>query len=399
MRFPTAATCLLIPVLMDTTAGLFYFCCTLLLKTEFGLEDQTVGLIIGTGAIGYIFSTLYCSRISDRLGANWCLRLGTAVVFANNLYIYFADQLWEFIVGILWAGLGHAFFWPGFQAWMSQNVNRNETALRVGLYSIGWSFGLWSVAPFVGGLALEISNRLPFLIAAGISLFFFLVFYFLRPTLSEHETHDIQFDEEQVPIHVRRKFLFSSRVANFMATTLVIGLRVYFPLLAVEWAMTESKIGYLLAVGGLTQSVTFIALVFSQRWHYHFGFLLLAQIIGLLGLLILAIGGTYWLGENPENSQIYLIAIPTLVAGAMMNAITFYSSAFYSLFGEAEKGKNASLNEAIIGTANIVPLYGGALAIYGFGLMAPYWSGALLVGGAVLYQWFAIRPGLKEPEG
>ncbi|MCB9784543.1 MAG: MFS transporter [Candidatus Omnitrophica bacterium] len=399
MRFPTGPTCLLIPVLMDTTAGLFYFCCTLLLKTEFGLDDQTVGFIIGTGAIGYTLSTLYCSRISDRLGPEWCIRLGTAIVCANNVFLLFANNVWVFVIGILWAGLGHAFFWPGFQAWISRNVNRNETALRIGLYSVGWSFGLCAVAPFVGGISLEIANRLPYLIAAIIAGGVFLIFQFLKPTLAEHETHDIQFDEGQVSVPIRRQFLFSSRLANFMATLLIIGLRVYFPLLAVEWAMSESTIGFILSVGGVTQSLTFLILVFTQRWHYRFGFLLLAQFIGLLGVLALAAGGSYWLGDHPTDYQKYLVAVPALLAAGIMNGITFYSSAFYGLFGEAEKGKNAALNEAIIGLANIVPLYGGSLAILAFGLMAPYWSGAFLVGGAIVYQWFGVRPGLVKGQG
>ena len=384
---------------MDTTAGIFYFCCTILLKTEFGLDDQTVGLIIGTGAIAYILSTLYCSRISDRLGAEWCLRLGAAIICANNLFIYFAESLWLFVLGILWTGLGHAFFWPGFQAWMSRNVDRRETAYRIGLYSIGWSFGLWSVASIVGGYALEIDSRLPYLIAAAIAGATFLVFYLMKPTLPEHETHDVQFEEEQVPMAIRRGFLFSARMANFLATMTVIGLRVYLPLLAVEWALSESTIGKLLGVGGLTQSLTFIALLFTQRWHYRFGFLLCAQVLGLAGLLILALGGTALLGENPDERSIYWVVVPALIAGGMMNAMTFFSSAFYSLFGEAAKGKNASLNEAIIGMANIVPLYGGAIAIYAFGLMAPYWAGAGLIGLGIFYQWFVVRPGLVRSEG
>jgi len=381
---------------MDISAGIFYFCCTLLLKTQYGLDDQTVGFIIGSGSITYILCTLYCSRVADRLGPEICIRLGCILIVANNLFFYYSNSLRLFVVGILWAGLGHAFFWPGFQAWIGRNVNRNETALRIGLYSVGWSFGLFAIAPAVGGFALEISDRLPYLIAAGISFLVFLIFQFLNPWLAEHESHDIQFDEDQVPLKARRQFLFSARLANLMSTMTIIGLRVYFPLLAVEWSMTESTIGMILSVGGVTQSLSFLVLVFNQRWHYQFKFLMFGQLLGLIGILSLALGGTYWMSEDPPFFKELIVAVPALFLAGVMGGISFYSAAFYALFGEAEKGKNASINEAIIGVANIVPLYGGAAAIAVFGLMAPYWGAGLLFCGFLGYQWTVVRPGLDE---
>ncbi|MCA9438950.1 MAG: MFS transporter, partial [Candidatus Omnitrophica bacterium] len=346
--------------------------------------------------IGYILCTLYCSRVADRLGPEFCIRLGAAVICLNNLCFYFSDNLWFFLAGISWGMLGHAFFWPGFQAWIGRNVNRTETALRIGVYSVGWSFGLCAVAPYLGGIALEIDERLPFLIAAAIAGVTLLLFQILKPTLAEHETHTIRFEEEEIPLPLRRRYLYSARAANLMATMSIIGLRIFFPLLAVEWALSESTIGSILSVGGVTQSVTFLALIFTQRWHYRFRFLMFGQLIGWAGILSLAVVGTYWMGENPTDLQKILVAVPALLSVGLMGGISFYSSAFYSLFGESEKGKNVAFNEAIIGVANVLPLYGGAAAILYFGLMAPYWGGVLIVGLSILYQWFFIRPGLKK---
>lgn len=239
---------------MDVCAGLFYIASGLLLKTEFGLSDQTIGLIIGTNAIGYLLGTLFCSRVADRLGAENCVRYGSLVICLNNIGFYFSESFTPFLIMILWGGLGHAFFWPGFQAWIGRNVNRRETAHRIGLFSIGWSLGLLAFGPVIGGWALEIDNRLPFLISVFISGSLFLMFHFLKPSLKEHETHDIQIDVAQVPLPIRRRFLFSARLANLMAVMSLVGLRIFFPLLALDWGMSESAIGLVLAVAGVSQS-------------------------------------------------------------------------------------------------------------------------------------------------
>lgn len=380
---------------MDVCAGLFYIASGLLLKTEFGLSDQTIGLIIGTNAIGYLLGTLFCSRVADRLGAENCVRYGSLVICLNNIGFYFSESFTPFLIMILWGGLGHAFFWPGFQAWIGRNVNRRETAHRIGLFSIGWSLGLLAFGPVIGGWALEIDNRLPFLISVFISGSLFLVFHFLKPSLKEHETHDIQIDVAQVPLPIRRRFLFSARLANLMAVMSLVGLRIFFPLLALDWGMSESAIGLVLAVAGVSQSAAFLVLLFTARWHYHFKFLMFGQVIGLLGLLCISIAGTFWLTDNPTLFEIVLVTLPALAAAGVMAGVSFFSSAFYGLFGEIEKGKNAAFNEAIIGFANVLPLYGGAAAIAAFGVMAPYWLGAVTVAAFFGYQWIAVRPTLS----
>ena len=395
MRLPAAPTCFLIPLLMDTAAGLSFMATPLTLKGTFGLSDDRVGLVMGTCTLLYVVFSLLGGRSADRWGPKKAMAFGLLIVGLNSLAYVFAKDLWFFIACAVTMATGHAFFWPSFQAWIGRDVDRRETARRVGIFSVGWSFGLSAIGPVVGGWALEIDIRLPFALAAGIAFSILAFFSIAKPQLRRHGIDPALDADGYLPAVTRRKFLTIARLANLVAVVAMVTMRTYFPLVCLDWHLSESTIGMVVAVLGFSQSGTFLVLSLTHRWHYRYFYLLIGQVLGMIGLLIFGVSGAFLLlGADGSHATLgVVLAIPALLTAGILSGISFFSSSFYSLYGEAAKGKNTGIHESIIGTANVIAQYGGAAAVNRINQMAPYWMTGLLIAGSIAAQARVLRKG------
>lgn len=365
----------------------------LTMKSEFGLRDDQIGLLIGTSTIVYMVASILTGMLSDRLGPILTLKIGALIIALDCLIFSWSKQLWLFVLCAFGSPLGHAFFWPAFQAWFSTDVDRKEIARRLGIFAVGWSIGLNVIGPKLSGDLMEKLARAPFTASWMIALGVFLFFQLFKPELKRHEVHPTQEADEIHPVEVRRKFLTGARLANLMAVCAIVTMRNFIPLLCVDWGLTPSSIGTLVMVLGISHSLSFLVLSLTHRWHYRSIYLLSGQILGMLGLLSFAVGGTFWL-KNAGNEVLTIaipLVLPALVLSGLMAGIAFMSSAFYGLFGEEEKGKNSGINESVIGTANVLSLYLGGGAVYYIGSFGPYWIVSFMIGLFILIQLRVLR--------
>lgn len=365
----------------------------LTMKSEFGLRDDQIGLLIGTSTIVYMVASILTGMLSDRLGPILTLKIGALIIALDCLIFSWSKQLWLFVLCAFGSPLGHAFFWPAFQAWFSTDVDRKEIARRLGIFAVGWSIGLNVIGPKLSGDLMEKLARAPFTASWMIALGVFLFFQLFKPELKRHEVHPTQEADEIHPVEIRRKFLTGARLANLMAVCAIVTMRNFIPLLCVDWGLTPSSIGTLVMVLGISHSLSFLVLSLTHRWHYRSIYLLSGQILGMLGLLSFAVGGTFWL-KNAGNEVLTIaipLVLPALVLSGLMAGIAFMSSAFYGLFGEEEKGKNSGINESVIGTANVLSLYLGGGAVYYIGSFGPYWIVSFMIGLFILIQLRVLR--------
>ncbi len=379
---------------MDVCAGLAAMALPLSLKTEFGLSEDKVGLIIGTSTIVYTVTAILAGMLADRLGAELSIRIGTATIFLNSVAFCFSGTLSLFILCAMTSTLGHAVFWPAIQAWLARDVDRRETARRIGIFSIGWSIGLSVVGPKLAGNLMEYSNRWPFVACSAISLGVFCFFQFLRPELPRHEIHPTQEADEIHPLEVRRRFLRGARIANLMAVYAIVTMRNFVPMVCVDWNLPKSQIGTLMMLLGISQCLTFLILSLTHRWHFRSLFLLAGQVFGIIGLFSFGVSGLFLLSGNDAVNAFsgVILVLPALLLTGAMAGIAFISSAFYGLFGEEEKGKNSGINESIIGAAGVLAAYLGGASVRGFGSMGPYLTCGVLVGFCVVLQASVFRP-------
>jgi len=400
MFFPAAPICFLIPLLVDTAAGLVFMATPLMLKGYYGLSDDRVGLVLGTATLFYVGVSLWGGRAADRWGPKATMKIGLLLVGLNSVAFLVFRDLVPFILCALTLVVGHGFFWPSFQAWIGRDVDRGETARRIGIFSVAWSFGLSAIGPFVGGWALEVDNRLPFALAAAIAFLTLAFFQMFSPRLTRHGLNPIQDADRHVPMAVRRKFLTVARLANLVAVVAMVTMRIFFPLVCLDWKLSESTIGLIVALLGLSQSGSFLVLSLTHRWHYRFSYLLVGQMLGMGGLLLFGIGGSlFLLGPNGSHAALGIaLALPALLSAGMLSGISFFSSSFYSLYGEEAKGKNSGIHESIVGAANVIAQYGGAAAVNRLNQMAPYWMTGILIALSVVVQTRVLQ-GARTKEG
>lgn len=393
MILRTGPTCFFIPLAIDTCGGLISIAAPLVLKSDFGLLDSQIGLVLGTGTILYVVISLLGGRLADRIGFEATIKLGLGILTLNALSFLFWGPLPYTIFCAICFPVGHALFWPAFQAWIGRDVDRLEMARRIGIFSVGWSLGLSAVGPFVAGWTLDIDRSLPFALAMILALGTLAIFQFAKPRLLRHESHTTAHADEFVPPDRRKAFLSAARVGIVGAVVAMAVLRTYFPLIGVDWELSTTSIGAIVTVLGLGQSGTFLVLTLTQRWHYRTSYLLCGQMLGAIGLILFGALGYVWVGggEGADSWMGVWLALPTLFCAGIMSGICYFSSAFYSLFGEESKGKNSGIHESLIGVGYGIAQYGGGGAILYVHLLSPYWLCGILILVCILWQLRLLR--------
>jgi MFS transporter, DHA1 family, tetracycline resistance protein len=131
----------------------------------------------------FLFAPLL-GALSDRYGRRPVLLLALVGMAINYLLLALAPTLWLFAVGRMIAGTFGATF-TAAAAYLADTTPPEKRAQSFGL--IGAAFGVGFITgPALGGLLGAVDLRLPFLVAAALSLADFVFAYFAMPeSLSE----------------------------------------------------------------------------------------------------------------------------------------------------------------------------------------------------------------------
>lgn len=126
----------------------------------------------------FVFAPIVGS-LSDRYGRRPVLLISLLGFGIDYLFLAFAPTIWWLFVGRVVAGITGASFTTAaaYIADISTNENRTQ---NFGM--IGAAFGLgFIIGPVIGGLLGSFGPRVPFLVAAGLSLLNTLYGYFILP--------------------------------------------------------------------------------------------------------------------------------------------------------------------------------------------------------------------------
>src|SRR5476651_1764045 len=135
---------------------------------EFGLTQQTLGLLTATFSIAQFFATPVLGALSDKYGRKPLLAislLGTCISFimfaeARSIIMLFAARILDGITG---GNVSVA------QAMISDTSTPQNRAKKFGILGSAFGFG-FVIGPAVGGLLNKFGPTVPFFFAAGISL-------------------------------------------------------------------------------------------------------------------------------------------------------------------------------------------------------------------------------------
>jgi DHA1 family tetracycline resistance protein-like MFS transporter len=132
----------------------------------------------------FLFAPLV-GALSDRYGRRPVILLALAGMGINYVVLAFAPSLWLFALGRMVAGAFGATF-SAAGAYLADVTPPEKRAQSFGLIGAAFGFG-FITGPALGGVLGAVDLRLPFLVAAGLSVADFLFAYFALPESLAHE--------------------------------------------------------------------------------------------------------------------------------------------------------------------------------------------------------------------
>lgn len=136
-------------VTLGVGGGLFLPFQNLFFRSEFGLSDATVGVILAVGALGAGVGALLGSTVTGRLG----LRHGSALLRAlavGAMLLMLVPALGAAIVGFFLRGLFIAASFPQMDALAMRHTPPEQRGVMMSMMSVLWSGG-WALAAVLSG--------------------------------------------------------------------------------------------------------------------------------------------------------------------------------------------------------------------------------------------------------
>lgn len=356
-RITEKATVRVAPFGMDFVFSIYYLAAPLLL---IDLEANPVQL----GLVGTLASAVHMGMahlmggVSDRLGRRRLIIAAPLIFCATSLLMTQVREVWVILAFSVANGLCLSIYWPSLQAWIADRQAGSGLARDIGDFNLSWTAATLA-GPILAGSLYGVNAGLPFFLAAAIALMLFLLVF---ATVHERGLPSPEKGEltDRETLHRRRSFLYAAWAANFASWFILANARYQFPKLARELDLPPHLIGLLIGFLGFALFSGFFLLRRTVQWHFRRNFLLGAQGLALVGVLLVAV-----------SSRPALFAFAFVMIGFCCS-VTYYSSLYYSVRLLKKKGRGSGLHESILGGGAVLgPLLGGVAAQYA-GLRAPY---------------------------
>lgn len=344
-------------------------------------------LMFAYAIMQFVFSPIM-GGLSDRFGRRPVLLLSLLGLGIDYVFMAFAPTLAWLFVGRIIAGMCGASFTTA-TAYIADISTPEKRSQNFGL--VGAAFGIgFIIGPVIGGISAQWGPRIPFIVAACLTLMNVLYGYFVLPEslLKENQR---KFDWKRAnPIgsllHLRKYPVVSGLVVCFtliyIAVNAVQSSWTYYTMLKFNW--NEAWVGYSLGFVGLMVAIIQGGLirvvipkigennaVYLGLGFYSLGMLLFAFATNTLMMFLFII--PYTLGGfcGPALQGIISNQVPPTEQGELQGALTSLMSA----------------------TSIVGPILMNSLFAYFTGPSTPYYfPGAPFILGAILFMlstWFA----------
>ena len=184
-----------------------------------GGDVSRASYIYGALAAAYSLMQFLCApligTLSDRFGRRPVILLALAGMGVNYVLLAFAPSLWLFALGRMVAGAFGATF-TAAGAYLADVTPPEKRAQSFGLIGAAFGFG-FITGPALGGVLGNFDLRLPFLVAAGLSLADFAFAYFALPESLAPENRQALNFRHANPVGALREVGRYSSVLGLMA--------------------------------------------------------------------------------------------------------------------------------------------------------------------------------------
>jgi len=344
-----------------------------LFAIHLGAGNIQLGIIGTLGSLAYVLFVPFSGWLSDRIPRNLQAGAGAVLFGALLLVIPFVPTLtWIYPLVALYL-IATALIWPALESALCGFSGGVALARSAGWFNVSWSSGA-TLGFLLAGLLYSRGPGLVFWLAGGLSIVLGLAFSSLFRAAGCKEQQGGQTRSGSVYL------LYLSWLSNGMVYFVFNILRNIFPRLAESLGFSSADLGMLLLCLSLAQTVLFVVLNLTSRWHFKFWPIVVALLSTFAGLLIVVFA-----------DSLAGFAIGFLLIGAS-GGVTYSASLYYAVSLESSiAGSRSGWHEFYLGAGAFSgPLIGGLLAHY-LGPKSPYAVSAILVVILIFAQVFYFR--------
>ena len=363
--FPALLTDLCLSILLTNTA--FY-------SNYLHLSSTFLGELAALSGGIFVLCAVPFGRLSDRIDRTRVLSASCILLACISLTLPFCTRKLHLLIAFSCVGIGMALFWPAYEAWLADRAGGGRLIVRVMTFNLFWSVGITG-GPFISGYIYSPTHpTISFYIASGCSLLSWGAISLHTKLHRKNGQHTEAESFDTAAPDSQPTYRQIGRIANFASWFSLGFLRQVAPKL-----ISPKTYGNLMLTSGIAQTLMFLGLGTdrSVRWHYRLMPLIGAQILAVIGFvqIFFVPKAVFWL---PAFAMIGLCA-----------AATYFSSMYYGLHDQTDKGNKSGWHEAILGSGLLLgPYLGGILADSDLGIKSPYLLCAGVIAMSVCIEGF-----------
>jgi predicted MFS family arabinose efflux permease len=292
---------------------------------------MTLGLVGGAFSLSYGIGSIFFGTLSDRLGRGRLVLMGQLGTTGCSLVLlllgsgvgfphYIAYAVYGLVLGSIYAPI---------MAWLNQDRKVGEFSRGISSvlirFCLSWNLGLL-MGQVTGGLLFPFGNLVPLMAVLGSNLLC-VILVLLVPRQNSESAEVVENKSGMVSPHEQAlaKSLTSICWISNLAGTFSVAIIIHlFPQLAVSLGVDPEWHGIALACMRVGTITVYFLLHRTDFWHYRYKTTLVAQIVGMGGLLMLVFADGIW------ELSLGLFGI------AVLTGHNYFVGLFYSTMGRSE---------------------------------------------------------------
>lgn len=361
-----------------------------------GGTEEHVGFVWAANMTGYVICLLVAAILLGHVNPRWTTRVSSVVMLlatgAIAIVVYRAvasDQagsvalVWGVIGAGALAGAAMSLFWPFLMTWVSADYEGVFLNRRLGAYNGAWSSAA-IMGPLIGGALVDINTLSPVLLGVICLAVCFLLLCLTHDgsagtarSVGGSPVEEVALDQTLL-----RRLKWMARISLFCSWVCLGVSRSQFALLFTRMGYTETQFGTIVTVFAICN---FLVLTGAGRfgfWHSRPVFLIVAQLVLGVGLLLLIFGRTL------------SAFVPAFVIMGSGFGFAYSSHLYYGACGSKKRSVQMAIHEVTISLGVIVGSGTGGYLAGNLGVYVPYWFaiGVLILGlVAQGIVWIAMR--------